>query len=98
MLKRSLFLFQKLNAIHELQVLEAIANYFEQGEKSYEVKQFVFSSLFGNHLDDRKLDLLSKLVSMAVAVRSRPLLDCVAVLMQVNIQPMYMRCLLVLHH
>ncbi|XP_048080733.1 integrator complex subunit 15 isoform X2 [Ursus arctos] len=74
------FVFQRLNSLQELQLLEIMCNYFQEQTKD-SVRQIIFSSLFspqGNKADDSRMSLLGKLVSMAVAVCRIPVLECAA--------------------
>ncbi|XP_049760287.1 integrator complex subunit 15 isoform X2 [Elephas maximus indicus] len=74
------FVFQRLNSLQELQLLEIMCNYFQEQTKD-SVRQIIFSSLFspqGNKADDNRMSLLGKLVSMAVAVCRIPVLECAA--------------------
>uniref|UniRef100_A0A8C4QBR1 Uncharacterized protein n=1 Tax=Eptatretus burgeri TaxID=7764 RepID=A0A8C4QBR1_EPTBU len=73
------------NSSPSLQLLEIIGSYFHEQSKDA-LRQLVFSSLFkprGNMADPARLSLLSRLLSMAVAVARAPVLDCTAVWMQV---------------
>lgn len=79
------FVFQRLNSLQELQLLEIMCNYFQEQTKD-SVRQIIFSSLFspqGNKADDSRMSLLGKLVSMAVAVCRIPVLECAASWLQV---------------
>ncbi|KAM7142025.1 integrator complex subunit 15 isoform 2-T2 [Molossus nigricans] len=74
------FVYQRLNSLQELQLLEIMCNYFQEQTKD-SVRQIIFSSLFspqGNKADDSRMSLLGKLVSMAVAVCRIPVLECAA--------------------
>ncbi|XP_045677138.1 uncharacterized protein C7orf26 homolog isoform X2 [Phyllostomus hastatus] len=74
------FVYQRLNSLQELQLLEIMCNYFQEQTKD-SVRQIMFSSLFspqGNKADDSRMSLLGKLVSMAVAVCRVPVLECAA--------------------
>uniref|UniRef100_UPI00358EA77D integrator complex subunit 15 isoform X2 n=1 Tax=Myxine glutinosa TaxID=7769 RepID=UPI00358EA77D len=75
---------KKFSSLQELQLLEIISSYFHEQSKDA-LRQLVFSSLFkprGNMADPARLSLLSRLLSMAVAVAHAPVLDCTAVWMQ----------------
>ncbi|XP_032817190.1 integrator complex subunit 15 isoform X1 [Petromyzon marinus] len=75
---------QKLSCVQELQLLDLMCSYFQEQSKDA-VRQLVFSTLFsprGSRADGTRLSLLSKLVSMAIALGRSPVLDCAAVWMQ----------------
>ncbi|KAJ8251114.1 hypothetical protein GJAV_G00217440 [Gymnothorax javanicus] len=71
---------KKMTSLQELQLLEIICSYFqEQGKDS--LRQIIFTTLFcpqNNMADQRRMALLGKLVSMAVAVCRVPVLECAA--------------------
>ncbi|XP_072838558.2 integrator complex subunit 15 [Pogona vitticeps] len=71
---------KRLNSLQELQWLDILCNYFQEQSKD-SVRQIIFSSLFspqGNKVDDSRMALLGKLVSMAVAICRVPVLECAA--------------------
>jgi len=74
---------QKLNAIQELQALQAILSFFMK-QNSDACRQLVFNMMFGTLTENEvRLSLLSKLVSMSVGVQNSALLNSSAVWMQV---------------
>ncbi|EDO36968.1 predicted protein [Nematostella vectensis] len=75
---------QGLSAILELRLLEVMCSHFQTQESDF-VRYCVFDLLFGVSRDDLReekfecrIDLLTKLVSMAVALQSGNVLDCMA--------------------
>ncbi|KAJ8345080.1 hypothetical protein SKAU_G00292730 [Synaphobranchus kaupii] len=79
---------KKMTSLQELQLLEITCSYFqEQGKDS--LCQIMFSALFSpqsNVADDRRMAMLGKLVSMAVAVCRVPVLECAASWLQLHHQ------------
>ena len=85
-LKSSSFAFQNLTFIEELLVQQILVEFFEHGATSAnadELRAAIFSRLFPPNMQMRRLDFLSRFVSMAISVRGRKVLDAVAVWMQV---------------
>ncbi|XP_061080845.1 integrator complex subunit 15-like isoform X2 [Conger conger] len=89
---------RKMTSLQELQLLEITCSYFqEQGKDS--LRQIIFSALFSpqcNVADDRRMAMLGKLVSMAVAVCRVPVLECAASWLQRSPAPHCMRLATVL--
>ncbi|KAJ8253960.1 hypothetical protein COCON_G00205720 [Conger conger] len=89
---------KKMTSLQELQLLEITCSYFqEQGKDS--LRQIIFSALFSpqcNVADDRRMAMLGKLVSMAVAVCRVPVLECAASWLQRSPAPHCMRLATVL--
>lgn len=86
--KFSFFLSQRMSALQELQLLEIMCSCFQEQSRDT-VRQLMFSALFslqGNQADESRMALLSKLVSMAIAVGRVPILECAATWLQVRIQ------------
>lgn len=86
--KLSFFLSQRMSALQELQLLEIMCSCFQEQSRDT-VRQLMFSALFslqGNQADESRMALLSKLVSMAIAVGRVPILECAATWLQVRIQ------------
>ena len=84
----SLFFFQRMSALQELQLLEIMCSCFQEQSRDT-VRQLMFSALFslqGNQADESRMALLGKLVSMSVAVGRVPILECAATWLQVRIQ------------
>ena len=79
--KHVTFFFQKLNAVHELQLLEMICSSLQEAPE--QSRYNVFSAIFGGHVDTAKINLLSKLVSMAISISCAAVLGCAALWMQV---------------
>ena len=63
-------------------MLEMLVQYFQQ-QTSPSIRHAAFNALFAGHLEVGKQELLGKLVSMAIGVKSASLLDCAARWMQV---------------
>jgi hypothetical protein len=77
-------LFQRLNFIQELQLLEVLCDYFTySGNNSEVVRNSVFMSLFPPTHSDRSR-LLMKLVSMASSTKNVPVLTATGIWMQVG--------------
>lgn len=76
-----LILFQKLNAIQELQLLEMVCSCLQGAPQSSRFS--IFSVIFGGNIEASKTTLLTKLVSMALSIGSGAVLDCAALWMQV---------------
>ncbi|XP_061151790.1 integrator complex subunit 15 isoform X1 [Syngnathus typhle] len=77
-------LTRRMSALQELQLLEIMCSCFQEQSRDT-VRQLMFSALFslqGNQADDSRMGLLSKLVSMAVAVGRVPILECAATWLQ----------------
>lgn len=74
---------QKINAVKELQIIEHILQYFTTKGNDVTHQQ-VFRALFGATNDPSRLDMLSKLISMAVGIECGSLLNAAAVWMQVS--------------
>lgn len=75
-----------MSALQELQLLEIMCSCFQEQSRDT-VRQLMFSALFslqGNQADESRMALLSKLVSMAVAVGRVPILECAATWLQVR--------------
>ena len=83
-----MFLFQKLTAIQELKLLDALNGFFQEQE-SESLRHTMFNTLFAQIPDKERSDILAKLVSMAVGLQNRHLLECAAVWMQVNFARFY---------
>ncbi len=86
--KLSVFFFQRMSALQELQLLEIMCSCFQEQSRDT-VRQLMFSALFslqGNQADESRMALLGKLVSMAIAVGRVPILECAATWLQVRIQ------------
>jgi hypothetical protein len=78
------FMFQRLNCIQELQLLEVLCDYFTYSGISAEaVRNMVFMSLFPPTHSDRSR-LLIKLVSMASSTKNVPVLTATGMWMQVG--------------
>uniref|UniRef100_A0A3P9N582 Integrator complex subunit 15 n=1 Tax=Poecilia reticulata TaxID=8081 RepID=A0A3P9N582_POERE len=74
----------RMSALQELQLLEIMCSCFQEQSRDT-VRQLMFSALFnlqGNQADESRMALLSKLVSMAVAVGRVPILECAATWLQ----------------
>lgn len=75
---------QKLNPIQELKLLDALSGFFcEQKETSF--KNTMFLALFSNIPDKGRSDILAKLISMAVGIENKALLESTALWMQVSV-------------
>ena len=74
--------FQKLGAIQELKLLDALNGYFLE-HKSESTRCSMFMALFASIPDKDRREILGKLVSMAVGLKNKNLLDCAALWMQV---------------
>ncbi|MEQ2226662.1 hypothetical protein ILYODFUR_029638 [Ilyodon furcidens] len=75
---------RRMSALQELQLLEIMCSCFQEQSRDT-VRQLMFSALFnlqGNQADESRMALLSKLVSMAVAVGRVPILECAATWLQ----------------
>ncbi|KAJ3594716.1 hypothetical protein NHX12_004023 [Muraenolepis orangiensis] len=75
---------RRMSALQELQLLEIMCSCFQEQSRDA-VRQLMFSALFslqGNRADESRMALLSKLVSMAVAVGRVPILECAATWLQ----------------
>ena len=75
--------------MQELQLLEIMCSCFQEQSRDT-VRQLMFSALFslqGNQADESRMALLSKLVSMSVAVGRVPILECAATWLQVRVVP-----------
>ena len=62
-----------------------MCSYFQEQSRDG-VRHLIFSALFGlqgNQVDDSRMAMLSKLVSMAIAVGRVPILECAATWLQV---------------
>ncbi|XP_031563350.1 uncharacterized protein C7orf26-like [Actinia tenebrosa] len=77
-----------LTALQELRLLELLNKHFKE-QKSDFVRWLVFDTLFSFSNQEqkekkfnRRLDLLTKLVSMAIALRNGNIMDCMALWMQ----------------
>ncbi len=79
-----IFLFQKLTAIQELKLLDALNGFFEE-QDSESLRHSMFSTLFAQIPDKERSDILAKLVSMAIGLKNKRLLECAAVWMQVKL-------------
>ena len=78
----SFIIFQKLNSIHELQMLELVCSALKEAP---ELGRFnVFSTIFGGHVDPVKIALMTELVSLAISISCGQVLGCVALWMQVR--------------
>jgi hypothetical protein len=75
------FMFQRLNCIQELQLLEVLCDYFTYSGEA--VRNMVFMSLFPPAHSDRSR-LLIKLVSMASSTKNVPVLTATGIWMQVG--------------
>ncbi|KAM9789974.1 integrator complex subunit 15 [Neosynchiropus ocellatus] len=75
---------RRMSALQELQLLEIMCSCFQEQSRDA-VRQLMFSALFnlqGNQADESRMGLLSKLVSMAIAVGRVPILECAATWLQ----------------
>lgn len=75
-----------MSALQELQLLEIMCSCFQEQSRDA-VRQLMFSALFSlqrNQADESRMSLLSKLVSMAIAVGRVPILECAATWLQVG--------------
>lgn len=75
---------RRMSALQELQLLEIMCSCFQEQSRDT-VRQLMFSALFnlqGNQADESRMALLSKLVSMAIAVGRVPILECAATWLQ----------------
>ncbi|XP_031419573.1 uncharacterized protein C7orf26 homolog isoform X2 [Clupea harengus] len=75
---------KRLSCLQELQLLEIMCSYFQEQSRDG-VRHLIFSALFGlqgNQVDDSRMAMLSKLVSMAIAVGRVPILECAATWLQ----------------
>ncbi|KAM4605473.1 integrator complex subunit 15 isoform 1-T3 [Polymixia lowei] len=75
---------RRMSALQELQLLEIMCSCFQEQSRDA-VRQLMFSALFslqGNQADESRMALLSKLVSMAIAVGRVPILECAATWLQ----------------
>ncbi|XP_041960288.1 uncharacterized protein C7orf26 homolog [Alosa sapidissima] len=75
---------KRLSCLQELQLLEIMCSYFQEQSRDA-VRHLIFSALFGlqgNQVDDSRMAMLAKLVSMAIAVGRVPILDCTATWLQ----------------
>ncbi|CAL8280906.1 unnamed protein product [Lota lota] len=75
---------RRMSALQELQLLEIMCSCFQEQSRDA-VRQLMFSALFslqGNQADESRMALLSKLVSMSVAVGRVPILECAATWLQ----------------
>ncbi|XP_062393360.1 integrator complex subunit 15 [Sardina pilchardus] len=75
---------KRLSCLQELQLLEIMCSYFQDQSRDA-VRHLIFSALFGlqgNQVDDARMAMLAKLVSMAIAVGRVPILDCTATWLQ----------------
>lgn len=75
-----------MSALQELQLLEIMCSCFQEQSRDT-VRQLMFSALFSlqrNQADESRMSLLSKLVSMAIAVGRVPILECAATWLQVE--------------
>ena len=78
-------IFQRLNCIQELQLLEVLCDYFSySGNSSEAIRNMVFMSLFPPTHNDRSR-LLIKLVSMASSTKNVPVLTATGIWMQVGL-------------
>lgn len=71
---------RRLNAIHELQLLEMICSSLQEAPE--QSRYNIFSAIFGGHIDIVKINLLSKMVSMAISISCAAVLGCAALWMQ----------------
>ncbi|KAK3091617.1 hypothetical protein FSP39_021248 [Pinctada imbricata] len=71
---------QKLNSIQELNLLEMISTCLDQAPQSSRYRIFVI--IFGGSPDPQKINLFTKLVSMALSLSVGSVLDCAALWMQ----------------
>lgn len=81
-----MFDYQRMSALQELQLLEIMCSCFQEQSRDA-VRQLMFSALFslqGNQADESRMALLSKLVSMAIAMGRVPILECAATWLQVE--------------
>ena len=67
----------------KLQVLELVIDYFNKQSDGF--RNMLFSSLFGGKMNEHKLTFLSKMVSVALGLKNKALLDCAAQWMQVSV-------------
>ncbi|XP_075876854.1 integrator complex subunit 15 [Nelusetta ayraudi] len=75
---------RRMSALQELQLLEIMCSCFQEQSRDA-VRQLMFSALFSlqrNQADESRMSLLSKLVSMAIAVGRVPILECAATWLQ----------------
>lgn len=63
--------------------MEVLIHYF-QDEKDEQCRHAVFKTLFGMPLDLQRKEVMYKLISMAIGVKSGHILDCAAIWMQVS--------------
>ncbi|XP_052791133.1 integrator complex subunit 15-like isoform X1 [Mya arenaria] len=78
--KRKYHRKMKLNAVHELQLLEMVCRTLQECPEQACYK--AFTAIFGGHIEAAKITLMTKLVSMAISVSCGPVLRCVALWMQ----------------
>ncbi|XP_045214164.2 integrator complex subunit 15-like [Mercenaria mercenaria] len=71
---------RKLNAVHELQLLEMLCSALQEAPEH--ACYSIFSAIFGGHVDPFKINLMTQLVSMAISVSCGPVLGCAAIWMQ----------------
>ena len=65
-------------------MLDALNGFFQEQE-SESLQHTMFNTLFAHIPDKERSDILAKLVSMALGLQNRNLLECAAVWMQVII-------------
>lgn len=71
---------RKLNAVHEFQLLEMLCSTLHEAPEH--ACYSIFSVIFGGHVDPNKINLMTKLVSMAISISCGPVLGCTALWMQ----------------
>lgn len=71
---------KKLSALQELHLLEMLCSCLQDVPQGS--RYSIFSLIFGGIIDEKKMNLLAKLVSMALSVGVGAVLDCTALWMQ----------------
>ena len=79
-----LFPRQKISGVQQLQVLEIVMSFYQREETNDWAQHYVFKAMFSGNLSPARTDFLAKLVSMAIGVKNKAVLDCSAVWMQVS--------------
>ncbi len=80
-------LLQKLTPNQDMRLLDALNEFFDVTPED-DVRHSMFGTLFSRVSGDaERTGILARLVSMAIAVNNKRLLDCAAVWMQVSLHP-----------
>ena len=69
--------------MQKLQVLEIVMSFYRKDDIGDWAQNSVFKAMFNGNLSPARTDFLAKLVSMAIGLKNKAILDCSAVWMQV---------------